>query len=286
MRPRNGFASLLIVALLLPLSSYAGEKLHLKSGIIDPLNIVDSQVVDEKTESFFIVQFHAAPTSEDRQSLKRLGFHTWGYVPDDALLVEVPDGVNVSNFKSQNLRSVVPYHWSYRLSPAFTHINVFNAGETVGVTVRLFGQKFRSDILAFFAANGVDLVQDGDKNLIIYTRRGLIQHIAGLAGVEFDEEPAQIQLHYLDVQNSDVKSFVAGDYSDITGYESGTLVMKFDQAWQRGLMGQGQIVAMADTGLDTGEIGQLHQDFKTVMKGYTFGLYSDSWKDSRSRKCD
>ncbi|MES2962945.1 MAG: serine protease, partial [Bdellovibrionota bacterium] len=70
----------------------------------------------------------------------------------------------------------------------------------------------------------------------------------------------------------------AGDYTDLDGYESGTRVMKFDAAWARGLTGRNQIVGMADTGLDSGDAGNIHPDFSgRVTKGLIFGLFSKTW---------
>jgi subtilisin family serine protease len=71
-----------------------------------------------------------------------------------------------------------------------------------------------------------------------------------------------------------------GDYSDLTGFESGFRLINVDAAYGRGLSGKGQTIAMADTGLDRGEIATLHQDFAgRVPVGFAFGLYAKNWAD-------
>lgn len=74
-----------------------------------------------------------------------------------------------------------------------------------------------------------------------------------------------------------------GDYRDLNGYESGTRVLGFEVPWSKGLAGQGEIIAIADSGLDTGEAKNLHPDFA----GQIFGVVnlanaSDGAKDMAS----
>jgi subtilisin family serine protease len=65
-----------------------------------------------------------------------------------------------------------------------------------------------------------------------------------------------------------------------TGYESGTKVMNADAAYAAGLDGSGQTVAMADTGVDTGDMNTLLADLHgQVQVGYAMGLGGTSWGD-------
>ena len=70
----------------------------------------------------------------------------------------------------------------------------------------------------------------------------------------------------------------------------GNAIMGAETAWSSlGLYGQGQIVAVADTGLDTGSLGTLHQDFggnptgcsgtNRVVATYALGR-NNNWSDS------
>lgn len=71
-----------------------------------------------------------------------------------------------------------------------------------------------------------------------------------------------------------------GDYSDLTGFESGTKVLGFEEAWAKGYNGSGQIVSMADTGLDSGEVKTLIGDVRAqVLKGYSYGIGATNWSD-------
>src|SRR5690606_3045570 len=66
---------------------------------------------------------------------------------------------------------------------------------------------------------------------------------------------------------------------ELTGYESGTRIMRFESAWERGFHGEGQVVAMADTGLDSGDLSTLHADLNTVISGHAMGYGSVTWED-------
>ncbi|MCB0351317.1 MAG: S8 family serine peptidase, partial [Bdellovibrionales bacterium] len=62
-------------------------------------------------------------------------------------------------------------------------------------------------------------------------------------------------------------------------YETGTKIMGFDKAWRAGFKGKGQIVAIADTGLDTGNKATLARDFSNLKASYALGMSSTSWAD-------
>ena len=56
--------------------------------------------------------------------------------------------------------------------------------------------------------------------------------------------------------------------------------MGFDDAWAAGFKGQNQIVAMGDTGLDRGDLQNIHTDFaNAVLSGRNFAPFGRSWED-------
>src|SRR5690606_15945133 len=73
---------------------------------------------------------------------------------------------------------------------------------------------------------------------------------------------------------------IVGDFSDVTGYENGTRVLRASEAWERGYTGKNQVVGVADTGLDSGNLATLFSDFKNVQAGYIHGAWSESWEDA------
>ena len=65
-----------------------------------------------------------------------------------------------------------------------------------------------------------------------------------------------------------------------TGYESGVKILNTDALYAKGIHGEGQIVAVADTGLDTGDMNTLSADFQGQLKiGLAMGLGGSSWGD-------
>lgn len=124
----------------------------------------------------------------------------------------------------------------------------------------------------------MNLIAASDLYIDIQTTLANIPQISQLEGVEYIREKERVETMMVPF-TIDNQVETNGDYTDLNGYETGTKVMNFDEAWSIGFSGQGQIVAMADTGLDTGDLSTLHQDFAITTHGYAYGLFTDSWYD-------
>ncbi|MGZ3770558.1 MAG: S8 family serine peptidase, partial [Bdellovibrio sp.] len=267
----------------------AGTVLKLNAGNIDTNKIFSNYAASwgKDTEaSDYIVQFKKAVTQKDKAALKGSQFEIFGYLPEDALVVR-GTYANLLNFKNSHaeVQAVVKYAPTYKVSSAFTAASVFNRDTVQSVLVKTFKASETSAIADKIAALNpqVTLQVVAGKNVLALVPRGSVLQIAALTGVEHVQpNPKFESFHFAMDQGlvSGAETNAAGDYTDLSGFETGTRVMKFDAAWALGYTGRGQTVSMADTGLDTGDLNTIHQDFKGgILSGYPFGLWSKSWED-------
>lgn len=267
-------------------AAQAGTVLKLNAGRVDTTKLVQNFSAsknDIATE--YIVQFKKAITEADKKALAAK-FEVFGYLPEDALVVRGTYQA-LSQFQNSNsgVQAVVPYKANYKLSQAFGSFSIFDTQNSQSVMVKTFKASDASAIAHKMSALSAQVelqVVDG-KYIVAMIPRSLVMSVAGITGVEHVQPTPEMEsFHFVMDQSltSGVSAQAAGDYSDMSGYESGTKVMNFAAAWDAGFTGRGQIVSMADTGLDSGIANSIHQDFMGgVISGYPFGMFSKSWAD-------
>ncbi len=277
---------MLITQVFVSQVAMAGSVLRLNAGSLNTQEIQKSQmsVLSHSTaKSNFIVQFKTAITAQDRAALKAAGFSVFGYLPDDALVVRA-SAQEISQFQNKNNRvqGIVQYDSSFKLSSNLDAASVFNKDRATRFTVRAFSEADASAAAAQLAAKGYE-VQGGGKTLQVVAPRAAAFQMAAMVEVEHVQATPEMSLFHFAMDEDlkaqeEVKS--PGDFSDLSGFETGTKVMKFDAAWAQGFTGKGQVVGVADTGLDSGNASSIHTDFTgAVASGYPFGLWSRSWED-------
>ncbi len=111
-----------------------------------------------------------------------------------------------------------------------------------------------------------------------------VESLMDLPMVEFIEGEGPIESFYFDIP-PEIKPPTSnvvgpGDFSDLSGYESGTRLMGFESFWQQGMTGAGELLAVADSGLDVGRTTDLLVDFTdAVKKAFVLGSYASNWED-------
>lgn len=276
------------IAALTASAASAGTVLKMNSGLVDTTKISNNYAASwmmETQPTEYIVQFKKAITEADKAKLKAQ-FEVFGYLPDDALVVR-GTYAKLLSFKNSHpeVQAVVKYSASYKVSSSFDVASVFNKDTVQSVLVKTFKASDADLVASKMAALNpkVELqVVDGN-SVMALVPRGLVSQVAALTGVEHVQPTPEIEsFHFVMDQDlaADVHATAAGDYSDLTGDEPGTRVMKFQAAWAQGFTGRNQIVSMADTGLDSGNVNAIHGDFAgNVISGYPFGLWSKTWDD-------
>ncbi len=266
----------------------AGTVLKLNIGNIKTAEISSGHVImgsqSEATE--FIVQYVNAITESDKKALQTAGFEIFGYLPEDALVVRgTLAKITAYKNKHKEIHAVVDYDPTYKASTHFQPASIFNKSSLERVLIKTFKASESEKIATKMEALSPQVIVEvaEGKSIVAFVPRGLVYAVAGLTGVEHIQPMPEIQSFHFTMDQDLISEAIegsTGDYTDLVGNESGTQLMNFDAVWSLGYTGRGQTVSMADTGLDSGDINNIHQDFKGgVVSGYPFGLWSKSWAD-------
>ncbi|QDK45904.1 serine protease [Bdellovibrio sp. ZAP7] len=261
--------------------AYAGSLLRFNSGTVNPGLQAQALTFSDKVASDYIVQFSNKITAKDRSALQAR-FEVFGYLPDDALVVRgTLSDLNSFRQSHPGVYAIVKYQAQYKISNDIAPVSVFNKDQSQSLLIQLFKASDAKAVVASLKKMNASLQVVNGKSIVALVARGQIYNIANLTGVEHVQNTPEITTMDFPLdQKMDPIVKGAGDYSDIKGDETGTKTMKFDSVWSLGLTGRGQIAAMADTGLDSGNINQIASDFSGAVKsGYAFGLWAKTWED-------
>ena len=271
-----------IILAMMSFSAFAGTEIKLNSGTISTRNAQIALNESQAGQTEWIIQFKDRVTEPLKSELQKRGIVIYSYIPEDSLIVRGRLQAVKQLQGDFRVQSVVAFQPFMKMSPTLGLMTDLTSATRETFIVSVFDQSERS-IIETTIKNKIKniLVQkSAARNFVITTERSNLTAIATVAGVENVQAFVQVEpLHKL-FDEADIAVAVAGDYSDINGFETGTKVMNFDSAWAQGLTGQSQIVGMADTGLDSGDSRAIHQDFLGAVKsGYAVGMYGKTWAD-------
>ncbi|OFZ56401.1 MAG: hypothetical protein A2428_09955 [Bdellovibrionales bacterium RIFOXYC1_FULL_54_43] len=271
----------LLSAPLLTASVSAGEIVRLKAGEIRLQDT--SQILLREASGFgrmsqepkyFVVQFTDRISEKNKELLSQQGLEPKGYLPDDALIVRGEQrAAGVSGFLPF-VRAVVPFQPEWKIS---AELYESTSARSELIVLSIMDSKDVANIRSELATiAGLKIKFVGEQTIIVRTSRAEVNQIAKIEGISWIESmPVFVTFDFgIDADNPPVTP------PAITGYESGTRLMNFEMAWQRGFSGEGQIVGMADTGVDSGSTSTMHPDLSAVTKGYAMGFGSSSWEDT------
>ncbi len=269
----------------------AGEVLRMKAGNVD-LRVQAAQMEQAigTADRTYVVQYQERISREDRLNLTTLGAQILRYLPDDALVIRAnPTLARTIEGSSSAIRAVALFDDFWKLSPTLPAASVFSSTDKTVVHVRLFpfatAKAEQAAVAHIRTVSGIEIRESSGRSLVIEANASEISQLAREDAVEWIQPNPKFEL--FDFKTDD-PSFGGqatpppgpGDYTDLSGYESGTKVMGFDAAWARGFTGKGQIAAMADTGLDSGDPATIHTDFTNrINSGLIFGYFSKTWGD-------
>jgi subtilisin family serine protease len=135
-----------------------------------------------------------------------------------------------------------------------------------------------SQRLAQQLSKNMEVVSHDQRSLLVKAFRHQLKSLASQPGVEHIQVAPRFESLHMKSLNQ--KGLQPLNETTPSGFETGTKVMNFESAWNQGLSGQDQVVAFADTGLDTGDSNSIHPDFKGAVKaGQALGLWGKSWED-------
>lgn len=253
----------------------AGEILRLKTGPVDPTVYATAQ--DDSSSRYFVIQFEGKVPKGAKARIERLGTQVVRYLPDDALLVEGP-GATLAAARAwvPGVRAITHYRPEWKLSPELLRASGRSKRWILVATLQAKDAKaVRGELKRM---RGVKAVFSSGRDTVIDAPASLAPLIARIEGVEWVETAPWVETFVAKLEDAPVPT-PAPEKPALTGFESGTKLMGFDVAWERGFKGEGQIVAVADTGLDTGDPATLHPDFANFLSGHAIGLGGETWED-------
>ncbi len=260
----------------------AGTVLKFSRGNIQTQKISALSVADTSSR-IWILQFKNIISKADQAALRKAGAKIYGYIPDDALIVRGSLD-SIREVVGPKLQGFLPYNGNFKLSENLPVASLFSNDAQVTVSLTVVAADEVAGVLESLKNldSSARVLQGEGRFLDVSLKAVNLPALAGIGGVEYVEAIPQIRSMQMNL-DFDVPQVatLAGDFTDLTGFESGTRVMNFEAAWSAGYTGAGQIVGVADTGLDTGNTGPLSLDFlNAISKGFIVGIGGKDWNDS------
>lgn len=281
---------LALAGVLAGTTSVAIAALEIRGQKIDLAQEKRGLILTNNENREWVIEFSEALRGETRREMKAHGIEILRYLPTNGFLVR-GDARSFDLIQSQKINGYSAWKPTWKIDSelakkvtARAFLNRDQQLRPLHLWVMAFDETTAKTAAAVLSRKGIEAKVEG-RILDVIVPVGSIQAISETPGVENIEEAPQIESFHFNPEGfgtlaSRVSAMAKGDYSDITGNETGTKVMNFDAAWAQGFTGAGEFVAYADTGLDMGVVGQLSPDFNSaVRKGYSVGAGAKDFND-------
>ncbi len=239
------------------------REIHLRNEIISTpppgLNQAKSLVAEKPSSGLFLVQFNSAMEPAWRAQLKAAGIDLLKYVPDDAFITKF-NNVSADTVRSFGfVRWVGPFKASHKIHPrlnsATKSLTVTNP--LVAVNILLSPEASTADVTlirSYFTRVTSESPMRQGTILRGELHPGFVDQIANSTAVLWIERAPRRKL----VDEAAAK-LVGGDDGQVATPT---------KTQQLGFNGQGVIVSVADTGLDTGDTNTMHPDLFGRVVGF------------------
>ena len=247
--------------------------IFLKNAQFDTTVILPSEVPTsilstdaDVTNDYYIVQFRGHIKEEMKKAVKNTGAEIFDYVPNNAFIVQMDPATKMQVESLDVVQWVGVYQPAYRISPALSASiakkNVIGSAKVIyeNVTLLLFNAKDNGRVLSEIRRMGGEVVESSGDRLLVRIEGSKISDISIIGGVSWIEKYVQPEI------SNDIAATII-NVNEIQG--------------THGLTGAGQIVAVADSGLDTGFDnpgidGDIHLDFDNRVTFINYiGLSAD-----------
>ncbi|MCC7352910.1 MAG: S8 family serine peptidase, partial [Anaerolineae bacterium] len=271
---------LVTIAFTLPVGaivqpSEPGPSLYLQRVTFDPLReepsfptrlMAPASVTDEP--GYAIVQFQGPIQPAWWDAATAAGAELLDYIPDYAFVARLKPGAAQALLSLPSVRWVGPFHPAYKVSfaldPVFARGSQDEKGEVLDLRVRLFIGEDLPTVERELAALGAHVTghsaNQWGSTLRLRLPASALADAARIAAISWLEPGYPRQL-----------------FNDV-----GRAAMGVHTAWGRisSLYGAGQIVGVADTGLDTGNTATLSADFAgRLVNAYALARPPADWSD-------
>ena len=224
-------------------------------------------LVDPEKAPYQIVQFRGPIEEAWKTELAGAGLEPLIYIPDYAFVVRVHGEASLAQARQlPQVRWIGAYYPAFKLSPALT-AEAASANAALDLRVLGFPGENQDSLLATLSGLGAQVSTASDHGWGPVLRLRL----------SADSLPALAQV--------DAVQWIEPVYPVTLSNDVGRGIMNVNLAWQRmtaqgvNLFGQGQIVGVADSGLDTGSLGTISADFAgRIVSTYALGR-TNNWSD-------
>lgn len=207
----------------------------------------------------YVVQWSGPVYEEQKQRLRSMGASFGDYLPDSAFVVRMTPETAAAAKDLSFVRYVGVYKPAYKIERALfqadgTLVRDLGGADRVSVAVTGFGDS--ESLSRELTATGARILNLGGRTAVVEVSLRELDRLAELNEV---------------VSINTLKTFIPFN-------DRAAGVMKIPGLWQSGLYGEGQVVAVADTGLDTGRNdASMHQDFQgRIQNIFTWGRQNDA----------
>ncbi len=283
----------LLVAMVPVLAVHGAAPILLKTGTILPeeessllstqVKVPSQQLQKVSDQGLYIIQHDGVITPDWREKIEKAGAIIRGYIPENAYLIEASKESYSTIISSVEHSYLGDYAPEYRYeaaelvaapqtkSTAAEDEVLTSSGESVEAVsdydILLFDADKRSEVSTRVAKlHACSVVSSDGKVIRAKLTVAAIREIASWVEIEYIEPYHELTLH----NNVAVQ---APRMNIETVWPDGSTGL--------GLTGEGQVVAVADTGLDTGNKSTLHEDVKgRVLRCHSIGrIDSGDWSD-------
>ncbi len=242
----------LFVLLLLPLISRAepGLEIKLAGYRFDPIVSVPAFATPPTRGAaagpgYYILQFDGPVREEWKEACRKLGVEFLDYIPDFAFIVRMTGDVREKVVAVSSVRWVGDYRPEYRLPEGLKNRRGAKQGVKPEYNVVVFPGADVESVIAGIEKAGGEGLKRTDSSWKTRLRMRIppdrLDAVAALAGVRWIEEAPVYR--YLNNKSR--------------------LIMGTEAAWNTGsFFGAGQVVGVADSGLDQGSTSSILDDFK------------------------
>lgn len=230
---------LLLLFTLLPILQASNQPAHPQLKLHQDAYVNRSEYATNRTANvlfsapYVIVQFPGPISLADRHALQATGVTILEYLPEYAYLIQGTDTELNTAVSLPQLYAAYPFTFADKLSPAL--LKAYHQGERNMGHVRII--------------NWAGETMNHQSNAIS-------------SDLSFNPNAALSQNQLLQIANLDTVRWIEPASTPFILNDTARSIMNMTETWQTSsLFGEGQIVAVADSGLDTGNLGTVSPDF-------------------------
>ncbi|MBI4041428.1 MAG: S8 family serine peptidase [Deltaproteobacteria bacterium] len=265
------FLSVLLIPGIISTTQFAyGSSLYFKNAVLDPQNL-NTLAHDKRFQtptsneagSVHMIQFEGISVealSKEMESAATL----LRYIPDDGFLVQVKNHASELN-RLEHVVWHAPYHAYLKMSKAL----VKASKEETRFVVQLFLFEDLSNTV--LEKLGAIVLEKSRRFLKLEISGAELLKVAALSQVEWMDLYREPVMH-IEKPAYPVSSnlLLKKDFEQFQGYATGAKVLNAQGLYARGITGASEVITIADSGLDVGEIQELHAD----VQGRVVGAYA------------